>query len=109
LKNSAMKPPAHLSAAAKRWYRDMSSEYGIADRGGLSLLRAAAEAFDRAEGARKSIEADGAAIRDRWGQLKPHPLLAAERDARAQLIQALRALNLDVEPVHEGRGRPSGR
>lgn len=87
----------------------MSREYGIADLGGASLLSAAAEARDRAELSRAAIEKDGQTIRDRFEQVKPHPLLAAERDARAQFIQAMRALNLDVEPLRDGPGRPGGR
>ncbi len=44
---------------------------------------------------------------DRFVQRKPHPLLAAERDARAQMLAALKALNLDLEPLKD-RGRPPG-
>jgi len=87
----------------------MAREYGITDLGGVSLLSAAAEARDRAEAARAAIERDGQTIKDRFEQVKPHPLLAAERDARAQFIQAMRALNLDVEPLRDGPGRPGGR
>jgi phage terminase small subunit len=106
LKNS---PPKHLSRASKTWWREMTREYGITDLGGLSLLNAAAEARDRAESARAAIQKEGQTIRDRFEQVKPHPLLAAERDARAQFIQAMRALNLDVEPLRDGPGRPGGR
>jgi glutathione S-transferase len=45
---------------------------------------------------------------DRFGQPKPHPLLATERDARAQFLAALKALNLDLEPLRDRVGRPGG-
>ena len=35
-------------------------------------------------------------MQDRWGQTKPHPLLATERDARAGFLAGMRALGLDV-------------
>ena len=41
---------------------------------------------------------DGQTVEDRFGQAKPHPLLAAERDARAQMLAALRALDLELLP-----------
>ena len=45
---------------------------------------------------------------DRFGFRKPHGLFAVERDSRAALLQGLRALNLDVEPLKTGPGRPGG-
>lgn len=99
-KNSPPKPPAHLSRAAKAWWREIRVEYDIVDAGGLSLLGAAAEAMDRCTSAREAIEADGGpVIRDRFDQPKPHPACAIERDARSQFIAAIRALELDVEPA----------
>lgn len=102
-------PPTGLSAEARAWFRKLTSEYGISDPGGLLILRTGMEALDRLRGCQASIKAEGAAVKDRWGQVKPHPLLAAERDARAQLLAALKQLNLDVEPLHDGPGRPPGR
>ena len=63
-------------------------------------------AYDRAEAARALLERDGITILDRWGQVKPHPAAAIERDARSGLLAALRALNLDVEPLRDRAGRP---
>lgn len=99
-KNPAPKPPAHLTRAAKAWWREIRAEYDIQDSGGLSLLGAAAEAMDRCTSAREAIDANGGPIvLDRFQQPKPHPACAIERDARGQFIQAIRALELDVEPA----------
>jgi P27 family predicted phage terminase small subunit len=103
------KPPAHLSREARKIWRDIVSEYGINDTGGLAILKTGLEAYDRAAGARKAIDRDGLTVNDRFGTPKPHPLLAAERDARAQFLASLKALNLDIEPLRDGPGRPPGR
>ena len=91
-----MKAPKHLRKSAKTFFMAMLSDYEINDAGGLALLRAAAEAFERAEDARKLIKKEGAVIIDRFSQKKPHPAVSIERDARGQLISAIRALKLEV-------------
>ena len=98
----------HLSDEARAFFRAVSTEFSIEDPAGLRILLTAAEAMDRAEKARKIIDADGMIVAGRDSQLKPHPLLATERDARAQLLMSLKALHLDLEPVGQV-GRPAGR
>jgi P27 family predicted phage terminase small subunit len=101
--------PGHLSDEARQWWRELQKEYAIIDAAGLLLLQTGMEAHDRMKAAAADIERDGQMVADRFGQMKPHPLLATERDARAQLIAALKALNLDLEPLRDGPGRPGGR
>jgi phage terminase small subunit len=102
------RPPANLHPQAKLLWRRLIEEHGVEDAGGLALVAAAAESLDRAKRVREQIEKDGLTIRDRFGQTRAHPLLAAERDARAGLVSALKALNLAVEPLNSQPGRPSG-
>ena len=102
-------PPAHLSKEARELWRDIVTEYGIDDAGGLSVLKTGLEAFDRAAAARQAIDKDGMTIVDRFGAQKPHPLLSCERDARSQWLMALKNLNLDIEPLEDRPGRPNGR
>lgn len=81
---------------AKKFYREIFEDFAIDDAAGRSLLLAAAEAYQRCDEARKIIrKSGGCVITDRFGQVKPHPAVAIERDARTQLIAALRALNLN--------------
>jgi phage terminase small subunit len=101
--------PAGLSDDARRTCRDFKKEYGITDAGGLAVLVIGLAARDRYEAAKKRIDAEGMTIVDRFGVEKPHPLLAAERDARAQWLQALKQLNLDLEPLRDRPGRPPGK
>ena len=106
MKNSSNKAPSALSAEARRWWTQLVAEYGINDPGGRLLLSTALEAFDRLRQAQKLIKKDGPVVFDRFQQPKPHPLLTVERDARAQMMSALRGLNLDIEPLRDGPGRP---
>lgn len=111
MKNSTSQPnpPKGLSAEAKRLWRQLLEEYAIEDAGGLAVLATGLEAFDRLRAAQKAIAAEGMTVTDRFGQHKAHPLLTVERDARAQWLAALKALNLDLEPLNDRPGRPSGR
>jgi phage terminase small subunit len=60
------------------------------------------EALDRGEEARNAVKSDGTYLRDRFGQLKPHPALAVERDARVAVARLARELNLEP-PAPEAR------
>src|SRR2546422_121105 len=52
----AVRPPAHLSPEAKRWWRLVLERYELEDQH-LRLLQLAAEAWDRAAEARAAFEA----------------------------------------------------
>lgn len=92
-------PPRHLSAAAKRLWSRLRDDFTLDDEAALLLLRQLCEASDRANEARRQILADGMLVADRFGQQKAHPLLAVERDARGQVLAAVRALRLAPEDV----------
>ncbi len=98
--------PAHLGPDGKKLWADIQTAYVITDPGGQALLRVACEATDRAERCRRLIDDQGELVMVR-GQPRAHPALAAERDARAAIVRAIRNLNLDLEPL-KARGRPSG-
>lgn len=100
--------PKHLQTPGRSLWNDIQRDFSVTDTAGLALLCAACEAKDRAEAARAQIEAEGMTFRDSKGNLRPHPLLPVERDARAACVAALRHLNLDVEPVLAQPGRPPG-
>jgi len=102
-------PPRGLSPEARRWWHALVQEYAIEDHAGLLLLGQAMQAFDRAQEAKKLIDTEGLTVVDRFGQHKAHPAATVERDSRAAMISALRALNLDLEPLRDRPGRPGGR
>lgn len=101
--------PKNLSSEAKSIWRRLVAAYGIDDEGGFEILRTGLEAHDRMRGAHAQIEREGMTFTDRFGQSKAHPLLSVERDARAQYLASLKALNLDLEPLHDRPGRPAGK
>jgi hypothetical protein len=101
--------PSNLSNEAKRIWSEIITEYGIDDPAGLRILRVSLEAYDRAQAARKQIDRDGMTFFDKSGQPKIHPLIPCERDSRAAFLAGLKALNLDIEPLHDKPGRPAGR
>lgn len=97
----------HLSKPAQAWFKAIQDEYAINDSAGVALLTVAAESWDRARSAREAIDVAGGPIcQDRFGQDRAHPGIAVERDSRAQLLAALKQLNLDLEPLRDGPGRP---
>lgn len=92
-------PPADLGATGKALWLRLVAAYKVDDEHGQTVLALACRAADREQACRRRIEKDGVAVTDKWGQTKPHPLLAAERDARAQVLAALRALALPIPEV----------
>ncbi len=101
--------PKNLSSEAKSLWRKLAGEYAIDDEGGRLILATVCESFDRMREAQQQIRKDGLVQVDRFGQPKPHPAAVIERDSRAGMLQALKSLNLDVEPLNAGPGRPGGR
>jgi P27 family predicted phage terminase small subunit len=101
--------PKGLSTEAKGWWNRLRKEFGIDDDAGLLLLQTSLEALDRMRECQAAVRRDGPTERNRFGEPRPHHLLVVERDARAQMLAALKALNLDVEPLRDGPGRPPGR
>jgi P27 family predicted phage terminase small subunit len=93
------KAPKHLKTASKRLWEKLLSDYHIDDSAGLALLEAACFAYQRGEEARELVRREGLTVTDRFKQIRPHPGVAIERDSRAQMIAALRALKLAPSEV----------
>ncbi len=72
----------------------------------VRLLTLAAQAFDRAEQARKILDAEGLTFFDRYDNPRARPEIAVERDSRLAYARLLRELSLDVQPP--GESRPPG-
>ncbi len=101
--------PKHLSKEAKSLWSRLQKEYDIDDEAGFLILQTAMEAFDRMRESQIIIKIEGMQVQDRFGQYKAHPLTVTERDSRAAMMAALKALNLDLEPLNDKPGRPAGR
>lgn len=93
---------------ARREALRLIDEYSITDCGGLLYIRTFADAFTQELNSMDIVAADGLTFKDRFKQIRSHPLLTVIRDARAQKMAALKSLCLDLEPLRPGPGRPGG-
>lgn len=97
--------PAHLSTEAAQWWAAVVGDYDLEPHH-LRLLQSAAEAWDRMQQARQSLADHGAlTFIGANGDLKTHPAVAIERDARIAYARLVRELDLDAGPPAE-RSRP---
>lgn len=103
-----MKIPDHLGPAGREFFATVAAEFTITDPAGLTLLAVAGAALDRMTEAQASIAEHGALVAGASGQLRTNPACGLERDARTGFLSALRALNLDIEPLRDRPGRPAG-
>jgi phage terminase small subunit len=92
--------------AGAKLFRDVAAEYGIDDAAGLALLTSAAESLDALRAAQAAIKEHGLVCLDRYGSPKANPACGIAKDARNGLLAALKQLNLDLEPLRDGVGRP---
>lgn len=95
------KPPAHLGDASKAFWRIVVRQYEL-EAHHLRLLQIGCESWDRALEAREAVSASGPYFTDR-GNVKPHPGIAVEQQARKQFIAALREIGLDVKAPESPR------
>lgn len=102
------KAPAHLGKHGKALWEGIVRDYAIDDSAGLTLLSTACECLDRMKEAQALVKKHGAVFEDRYGGLKSNPANKIELDSRNGMLAALRALNLDLEPLRDGPGRPGG-
>lgn len=99
-----VKVPAHLSAASRALYRGIVADY-VLEPLHVRLLTEALGSLDRAEQARTQLDRDGLTATTRLGELKSHPLLLVERDARNTFARLMKQLGLDLEAPTERRRR----
>lgn len=100
--------PAHLAPETRRWWRQVVNDFELEPHH-VRLLTLAAEAWDRCTAARKALDAGGVTYRDRFGQPKPRPEVAVERDSRIAFARLLRELQLDVQAPDDSRPPTLGR
>ena len=108
MKNSPPRPPVGYSAESRRLWRQVVEGWTL-DPPALTILDSACRALMRVREAQALVTKAGLVVKDRFGQAKPHPAAAIERDAKMTLLRNLKALNLDLEPLHDRPGRPGGR
>lgn len=99
--------PRDYTAEARKLWGQVVSGWDL-DAPALALLDSACRALERVRQAQRMLKKDGLIVADRFGQQKPHPAATIERDAKMTLLRNVKALNLDLEPLHDRPGRPPG-
>jgi hypothetical protein len=94
-----------LGAEGRKWWKRLTEDYDF-DPPSLLILQEAMTCLDRLRETEQIVASEGIIIAGRGGVPKAHPALAAEKLYRAGLLRLLKALNLDLEPLHPGPGRP---
>jgi phage terminase small subunit len=100
--NSLPKPPKHLRSATAKWFRSVIEIFDL-EAHDVRLLTLAAEAWDRGQQAREIVDREGMTFNDRFGQPKPRPEIAIERDSRTGFARLLRELSLNVGAPDDSR------
>src|SRR3954447_24221921 len=101
-------PPDHLQTAqARELWRATVKDFDLAGHE-LAVLEQAAKCLDRLVEARELLDVEGICVRDRFGQPRPHPAAAIERDCRIALARLLRELQLGAEAPEPRIPRPVG-
>ena len=88
-----IKVPEHLKDAGRKWLKTVLAEYEFTNSE-MNLLFVAASCMDRLQEVREKIALEGLTVPDRFGQMKAHPLLAAERDNRLVLSRLCNQLKI---------------
>jgi P27 family predicted phage terminase small subunit len=91
------KPPRHLSAATRLWWRWVTDEF-VLEQHHLRLLELACRAWDRAETARNCIQKHGLTYKAKNGDIRPRPEVVIERNSMIAFARLLREISLDVPP-----------
>ena len=92
----------HLSRSSRALYRRIQDDYELGEHH-LRLLQLLCEALTRAEKAQALLDEGALMVTDRFGQLKPHPMIAVKRDAEIAASRLLRELDLDNDAVPDVR------
>jgi phage terminase small subunit len=88
------KPPAHINAKSKAYFKQFVSEYDCEDSH-LEVLVRVCESMTRADEAAAGLKKHGSLMsKDRFGVDRAHPLVAVERAARSAIIDGIRALGV---------------
>ena len=97
-------PPKHLTPETATWWLSVMDEFEL-EAHHVRLLTLACEAYDAAQDARMVLQAEGKVFVDRFGQPKPRPEVAIQRDSAISFARLLRELDLDVNML-AARSRP---
>jgi hypothetical protein len=102
-KPTADRPPKHLAEPEAHVWTRLRAEYGLGDAPALLLLEVLCDALAVVRRARELIDREGVSVDG-----KPHVLCKVMNDGQKTVLASLKALQLDMEPLRDGPGRPPG-
>jgi hypothetical protein len=97
-----IKIPPFVGKTGKKWIKNQLSIIEIRPEM-EELLIQAAHCLDRIEEARKALDSEGMYEIDRFGQKKPHPMVRAELDYKAQFEKLAKAALAEATPKKQGK------
>ena len=98
-------PPDWVQPPERAFWEATVRDYVI-EGPALAMLEVACSAMQRLREARDVLDREGLVISGRYeGMTRQHPLVTVERDARVQLLRALRELDLDGASLPTPKGR----
>ena len=99
--------PRDYTPEAKDLWAAVCSGWTL-DAPAVAILDTGIRARMRMREAQVLLKNEGLVMIDRFNQAKPHPATVIERDAGMTFLRCMKALNLDLEPLHDRPGRPPG-
>ena len=100
--------PKSYTPEARTLWEQIEEGWAI-DAPASVIADTACRSLMRMREAQAILAKEGITSVDRFKQVKTHPCTLIERDSAATLLKCLKALNLDLEPLHDRPGRPGGR
>jgi P27 family predicted phage terminase small subunit len=91
----AIPPPDHLSDRCKALWASVLHDWLLEDHA-VELLRLALEALDRAEEARRIVDAEGPVVYSSTGRPAKHPAVTIVNDCSVVAARLFRELGLDL-------------
>ena len=97
-----LKPPSHLSKKAQTFFKNFVDE-GEVDQSAVEVLTRVCESQDRADQAAEELKRAGSLTTlDRFGVARAHPMVSVERQARAAIVDGLKALGVLKQTKDDG-------
>jgi phage terminase small subunit len=88
------KPPTGLSKKSVAFFKTFIDDYEVEDSH-VEVLTRVCESMDRADQAAAGLKKHGSLMtKDRFGRERAHPLVQVERQARAAIIDGIKALGV---------------
>jgi phage terminase small subunit len=88
------KPPASLSKKSAEYFKKFVNDYEV-EESHVEVLTSVCQSMDRADQAAAGLKKNGSLLsKDRFGVDRAHPLVMVERQARAAVIDGIKALGV---------------